>query len=533
MPRRLLLAAVVAAVAAAPAGASAASPRLTVTLPGDAAAASVRADRATWIVGARPGRAADRLAAAEGARRVGSGAYVVARARARVLARSLRGRGLLLYAEPNRLARRLQGPAPDPLDGRAAWRAAIVDSRLVPPPVTPTSPLLALVDSQLDATHPEFAGGNVATLGGLPVASAHGTETAAVAAAPKNDRGILGVWPGMRALNVPLPEEIRCGDSVSGIARATAEGAAVINMSYGSTFLCLAEYVQLQAATARGITLVAAAGNEAGSHQLYPASLPHVLTVAAVGSDLEPPFFSSTSAAVDLAAPGVGILSATPPQFDEDGQRDGYEVVSGTSFSAPMVAAAAAWLRAAKPNLTADQIAQTLRGSARDLGRKGWDAATGFGLLSMTGALTLRAPASDPHEPNDDMAWVDGRALGHRDRAVWRGGKPVRLRALIDKLEDPADVYRIVFPPHAKVRVTLQPRFGDPDLAAYTRSATSTGDDEQIIARSHHNGRRKDSLELRNPSRRSRAAFVVVYIDRATRTLDSRYDLSIRRVKRR
>ena len=262
MHRRLLLAVVLLGTALVPAGASAAPLRPTVTLPGDKAAASVRADRSTWIVGAQPGDAADALASAHGARRVGTGAYVIARARARELSKALRERGLLLYAEPNRLARTLQGPAPDPLDSRAAWRAAIVDPRLIPPPVSPTSPLLALVDSQLDTTHPEFVGGNVSTLGGLPVASAHGTETAAVAAAPKNDRGILGVWPGMRALNVPLPEMIRCADSVSGISRAIAQGAAVINMSYGAAAPCFAEYVQLQLATAKGITLVAAAGNE-------------------------------------------------------------------------------------------------------------------------------------------------------------------------------------------------------------------------------------------------------------------------------
>ena len=61
--------------------------------------------------------------------------------------------------------------------------------------------------------------------------------------------------------------------------------------------------------------------------------------------------------------------------------------------------------------------------------------------------------------------------------------------------------------------MTLKPRFGDADLAAFTRSATSTLDDEQIIGRSRRNGRRKDSLLLRNPSKRSRAAFVVAYID--------------------
>jgi subtilisin family serine protease len=333
---------------------------------------------------------------------------------------------------------------------------------------------------------------------------------------------------------VALPEEIRCADSVAGIASAIAQGAAVINMSYGATAPCFAEYLQLQLATAKGITLVAAAGNEfqGGNPLLFPASLPHVLTVAAVDASLKPAFFSSASAAVDISAPGVGILTATPTQFDDDGTADGYEAVTGTSFSAPMVAAAAAWLRAAKPRLTVDQVAQTLRGSARDLGRRGWDSATGYGLLSMGRALSRATPANDPHEPNDDMAWVDGRALGRVDSAIWRGGRPRRLSALVDKYEDPADVYRITLPARATVRVTLQPRFGDPDLAAFTRSATSTLDDEQLIGRSRRNGRRKDALTLRNPSRRSRGAYMVVSIDHGTRTLNARYDLSVRRVKR-
>jgi hypothetical protein len=537
VPRRrlLLLAAVIGTAALTPPGAlAAAPPQFSVRLPGDAEVASVPADRSTWIVGARPGRAADAVAAAHGGRRIGTGAYVVARGRARTLARALRTRGMLLYAEPDRLSRTAQSPAPDPLDAEAGWRGVIVDPRLVPPPVTPQSPLLALVDSQLDQSHPEFAGGNVSTLGGLPVLSAHGTETAAVAAAPKNDVGILGVWPGMRALNVPLPEEIRCADSVSGISRAIANHAAVINMSYGSTEPCVAEYVQLQLATAKGITLVAAAGNELnnGNPLLFPASLPHVLTVAAVGTDLKAAFFSSSSAAVDLSAPGVGILTATPPQFDDDGQVDGYEAVTGTSFSAPMVAAAAAWLRAAKPGYKVDQVSEALRASARDLGRRGWDSATGFGLLSLFRALNGRAPAADPHEPNDDMVWVNGRALGRVDSAIWRGGRPRRVRALVDSYEDPADVYRIVIPARATVRVALKPRFGDSDLAAYTRSATSITDDEQIIGRSRRNGRRKDSLTLRNPSRRSRGAFMVVSIAPDTRILNSRYDLSVRRVER-
>ena len=246
-------------------------------------------------------------------------------------------------------------------------------------------------------------------------------------------------------------------------------------MSYGATAPCFAEYVQLQVATAKGITLVAAAGNELaeGNPLLFPASLPHVITVAAVGNDLK--------AAVLLererrGRPVGARASASSPRrrrsSTSDGRRDGYEAVTGTSFSAPMVAAAAAWVRAAKPGYRADQVAQVLR-DVRPRPR-----AQGLGLRHRLrdaqparGALSAPAPAIDPHEPNDDMGWINGRATGRVDAPIWRRGGPRKLRALVDKYEDPADVYRIVFPPRARVRVTLQPRFGNPDLAAFTRTA--------------------------------------------------------------
>ena len=129
------------------------------------------------------------------------------------------------------------------------------------------------------------------------------------------------------------------------------------------------------------------------------------------------------------------------------------------------------------------------------------------------------------------MVWVNGKATGHVDSPIWRGGGPHRVRALVDKYEDPADVYRIVFPPHARVRVTLKPRFGNPDLAAFTRTATSTGDDEQMIGRSRRKGKKRDTLTLRNPSKRKRSAYLVVYVDQKTRTLDSRYELRVQRAK--
>ena len=108
-----------------------------------------------------------------------------------------------------------------------------------------------------------------------------------MAAAPQNGVGIIGIWPNARALNLPLPPEISCSDSARRIARAVDLGAAVINMSYGFSDACRTEYQAIQRAIARGVVPVAAAGNEfsEGNPVEFPASLPHVLTVAAVGAD--------------------------------------------------------------------------------------------------------------------------------------------------------------------------------------------------------------------------------------------------------
>ena len=73
--------------------------------------------------------------------------------------------------------------------------------------MTDTSPLLALVDATADVNHPEFEGGHLSTLGGLPLdnRARHGDRRGR-RARRKNGVGILGVWPGARALNVPLPD---------------------------------------------------------------------------------------------------------------------------------------------------------------------------------------------------------------------------------------------------------------------------------------------------------------------------------------
>src|SRR4051794_29156079 len=339
-------------------------------LPGDASASAVRAAPATWLVGARPGPGARTVARAFGARLIGGGDYVVARAKARPMAGALRSRGLLIYAQPDAL-RRTRAVVDAPLSpSPPAWRAAVADPKLDPPPVTPSSPLIALLDTRLDETHPEFVGSNVRTLGNRSLDNLHGTATAAVAAAPRNGVGILGVWPGARALNIPLPPDaLTCSASAGGVRSAIRDGAAVINMSYGSQSLCRAEYNAIQLAVRRGIVPVAAAGNEfaEGNPLEFPASLPHVLTIAAVNARMTASSFSNANPAVDLSAPGESIMTAVPVALDtEDGSQDGYMRLNGTSFSAPMVSGAVAWIRAARPDLSPDQVAQVVRLSARD-----------------------------------------------------------------------------------------------------------------------------------------------------------------------
>ena len=537
MPR-LRLTLVLAAAAALATSSSALAQELRgfpepMQFPGDASAGAAKADPAAWLVGAKPGAGAQAAARGYGAERIGPGGdYVVPRRHARGFAAALRSRGLLVYAQPDELRSTKQVVADDPLSAPPnAWRAAVADRALSPPAVSDASPLIALLDTRLDETHPEFGGGRISTLGVRPLDSLHGTATAAAAAAPQNGVGGLGLWPGARALNIPLPSQrLTCSASAKGVQKAIDAGAAVINMSYGSQSLCRAEYNALQRAVSRGIVPVAAAGNEfaSGNPLEFPASLPHVLTVAAVNASLDSSAFSNANPAVDLSAPGENLLLAVPPSQDtEDGTQDGYLALDGTSFSAPIVSGAVAWVRAARPELTPSQAAQVVRISARDLGRKGFDDQTGFGLLDMRAALAKTPPPADPLEPNDDMAFVNGRAFGTAAPIVFDGRKRNRFVALVDAYEDPADVYRVRVRGRSRVQVTAQPAFGNPVLVGFRGNARSLS--SKSLATSRHSGGRTERITLRNRGRTAKTFFVAVGVQRNAKTLDAGYALTLRR----
>ncbi len=500
-----------------------------MTLPGDARAARAPADPDTWIVGARDARAAAPLARRYGAVAVGSvGAHVVPRRDARAFAAALRRRGLLSFAEPNVLSRQRE-TGTDPFTRNTRWRGIVVEEGLEPPAVAGGSPKLALIDSKLDISHPEFAGGRITTVGSRPVEDEHGTATAAVAAAPTNGQGIEGVWPGMIATN--FSTNLSCGDIVRRIDQVIDGGYDVLNMSYGAAQECFAESAELQRATAAGVLLVAAAGNEfaEGNPLEYPASLPHVVTVAAVDLSGEISYFSNANAAIDLAAPGERIATAVPFAHDPDGDGSGYALMDGTSFAAPIVAGVGAWVAAERPNLTVDQLANVVKLSAIDLDEDGWDPNTGYGLVQVGNALRVRAPRNDPHEPNEDIFWVNGDVFRHPDPRIYDGHpRRGRVRARVDQFEDPADVYRVRFPGHSRTRIRVNPSYGDTDVAVYRGSADSTA--ARPVGLSQRAGGATERLVIENRGRR-RGGFVEIYIDPVARGLDAAYALKFKRIR--
>jgi hypothetical protein len=524
-----------------PPGGAPATPPLTLPAPGDAAAAG-----AQWLVGARPGVATDRIAARFGAERLmdGTGIYAVRRGRARSFAAALRSSGRLTFAEPPRTrvirtgtpaarpadAWRRVGAASlalpvDPLTPRQWWLRAVVRGPLTRPVVTPASPVLSVIDSQVDMTHPDVRGSGIFSATRRRATIEHGTAVSTVAGAPDNGVGIVGVWPGMR-ISSHATDDLTTPRIIRALDATIRERAAAVNMSYGGDE-SFAERIAQNRAFGSGVILVASAGNEfrEGNPVEHPAADEHVLTVAAVGRTLRSSDFSSEGTGVDLSAPGQEVLLGVPRALDEDGRTDGYAELDGTSFSAPIVAAAVTWIRAARPELTTSQLFQLVRVSARDLGDRGWDQRFGFGLLDVRAALTAPAPSDDPLEPNDDIAWTTGRHLPVQ-APVWRPGAPAAaFTARLDVVEDPADVYRIVVAPGATARVTVRPRVGDVDLQLFRASATSVFRATGLISTSQRGGTAAEAVTVRNTSPRPATYYAAAYIDERSKSLDAAYRL--------
>ena len=285
--------------------------------------------------------------------------------------------------------------SPDPLQAEEWWRSQIGIDGLTPPgagvPVT-------VVDSGIDVTHPEFAGRPDTSLLNTQepagIGGEHGTSVASLVGAPLNGVGLVGIYPQavLRSWDAARGQGTRLesSDISAGILAAARAGRGVINLSIGGDRDLPIE-LAVSEAVATGSLVVAASGNDGdrGSPVGFPAALPHVTTVAATDRSGGVAAFSSRSPYVDIAAPGDGVFVASALGKD-------WRPSSGTSFSSPLVAGAAAWLWTVRPDLDAGQVAEVLRRSARDIDQPGRDPATGFGMLNLAAALAGTRPDPRP-----------------------------------------------------------------------------------------------------------------------------------------
>jgi hypothetical protein len=347
----------------------------------------------------------------------------------------------------------------DPLEAQEWWLTDIgADPAAAPGPGVP----ITVVDSGVDPTDSEFAGRpnttflNTQTVDGP--GEYHGTAVASLAVAPENGVGLVGVYPqaAFQSYDASPSGAITDSTAALGIVAGAQHCPGVISISFGGTNRDPALEDAVLYATHQGCLVVAAAGNGGleGNPPEYPAAYPHVLTVGATDrTDVVAPF-STVSPTLDVSAPGVGMVGAVPLSHDSTGFSLGLD---GTSFSAPIVSAAAAWIWTLRPTLDATQIFHLLQQSAHDVGAPGFDSASGFGVVNIPAALAAPAPSLDPEEPNDDVNEIKPGALfPDGEPPLTTAAKPsIRIAARIDQANDPRDLYRIWVPAHRVVRATV------------------------------------------------------------------------------
>src|SRR5207244_2049244 len=214
----------------------------------------------------------------------------------------------------------------------------------------------------------------------------HGTFVASLAAGSvPNREGIAGFGGDARLLCVQVADDdglISDVDEAAGIVYAVKHGANIINLSLGGLDPSALETRAVRYAQRHGVLIVAAAGNEFrdGNPVEYPAALLQPkgsdgrggsgLSVGASTQKGERAYFSNPGSYISLAAPGASGFAALSGYSDWSrlslpGSNAGvYGFSSGTSFSAPEVAGAAALVWAANPALTASQVATVLKQTA-------------------------------------------------------------------------------------------------------------------------------------------------------------------------
>ncbi len=189
----------------------------------------------------------------------------------------------------------------------------------------------------------------------------HGTHCAGIIAAdPNNGLDITGVCWNAKIMSIKFLDRYGQGDvddAAEAFYYAVENGAEVISNSWGGDYASRTLKDAIDYANSQGVIVVAAAGNDNSDIISYPAACENVIAVAATTSNDDKASFSSYGESVDVAAPGVDILSLRPATRYVGKNYDGYtSIASGTSMACPHVAAACGLLLSANPTLSIDDV---------------------------------------------------------------------------------------------------------------------------------------------------------------------------------
>ncbi|MFS8836720.1 S8 family serine peptidase, partial [Synechococcus sp. WC101] len=270
----------------------------------------------------------------------------------------------------------------------------------------------------------------------------HGTHVAGtIAQSTNNTLGVAGVAFKAKIMPVRVLDANGFGslsDVVEGIRYAADHGATIINLSLGSRASARLMEEAVAYAHSKGVTIIAAAGNENSSQVSYPARYPHVIAVSATGPDGSKAPYSNYGVGVDIAAPG----GAKTPEHPEHGilqqtinRRNPNEPVfayfQGTSMATPHVAGVAALIQA-QGIKDPDKVEEVLKMSATPVPG---DKQNFYGAGRLDAAKAL-ARATGQQEENPLLLWLKDflqylNNNGYLNPRFWFDGGPI---ALVPKL---------------------------------------------------------------------------------------------------
>lgn len=229
----------------------------------------------------------------------------------------------------------------------------------------------------------------------------HGTHVAGiVSASTNNSNGVASIGFKGTLLPVKVLDGSGAGsygDVASGIIYATDQGAKIINLSLGGSSSSRTLEDAIKYALARGVVIVAAAGNNGNDSAVYPAMYPGVVAVTATTQNDALASFSSYGNHTFISAPGEAIISTY--------HSGGYATLSGTSMAAPLVSGLIG-LAISSGATTPHNVLNDLRASSDKVGayaydQNGWNQYFGYGRINATkllGNIAVKSTESTTEE---------------------------------------------------------------------------------------------------------------------------------------